>query len=109
MRTLRSALGSLGRSPVKASVMLATVGLGVAVLIFALAISAAFARAIEERLEDRGLILMVQVDSPDPTGRNGIPAGDVPKIMGHAGARYRRGGTGEPCRIRVYESVPGRS
>ena len=81
MRTLRSALGSLGRSPVKASVMLATVGLGVAVLIFALAISAAFARAIEERLEDRGLILMVQVDSPDRTGRNGIPAGDVPKIM----------------------------
>jgi len=81
MRTLRSALDSLGRSPVKASVMLATVGLGVAVLIFALAISAAFARAIEERLEDSGLIAMVQVNSPDPTGRNGIPAGDVPKIM----------------------------
>ena len=81
MRTLRSALGSLGRSPVKASVMLATVGLGVAALIFALAISSAFARAIEERLEGTGLVVMVQIDSPDPTGRNGIPAGDVPKIM----------------------------
>ena len=81
MRTLQSALGSLGRSPVKASVMLATVGLGVAVLIFALAISSAFARAIEERLEGTGLVVMVQVNSPDPTGRNGIPAGDVPKIM----------------------------
>ena len=81
MRTLRSALGSLGRSPVKASVMLATVGLGVAALIFALSISAALARVIAERLETAGLVVMVKIDSPDPTGRNGIPDGDVPKIM----------------------------
>ena len=81
MRTLRSALRSLGRSPVKASVMLATVGMGAAVLIFALSISSAFARAIAERLEGPGLVVMVEVSSPDPTGRNGIPADDVPKII----------------------------
>ena len=81
MRTLRSALRSLGRSPVKASVMLATVGLGVAVLILALSISTAFARAIAERLEGPGLVMMVEVSSPDSTGHNRFPAHDVPKII----------------------------
>ena len=61
MRTLRSALTSLGRAPVKSSVMLATVGLGVAVLIFALSISTVFARLIAERLEGGGLVVMVEV------------------------------------------------
>ena len=61
MRTLRSTLSSLGQSPVKASVMLATVGLGVAVLIFALSISTAFSRLVGERLEDAGLVLTVRV------------------------------------------------
>ena len=61
MRTLRSALTSLGRTPVKSSVMLATVGLGVAVLIFALSISTVFARLIAERLEGGGLVVMVEV------------------------------------------------
>ena len=82
MRTLRSALSSLGRSPVKTSVMLATVGLGVAVLIFALSISTAFARVIAERLEGAGLVVMVQVSSPETDGhRDGIPAHDIPKII----------------------------
>ena len=61
MRTLRSALTSLRRAPVKSSVMLATVGLGVAVLIFALSISTVFARLIAERLEGGGLVVMVEV------------------------------------------------
>ena len=61
MRALRSTLSSLGQSPVKASVMLATVGLGVAVLIFALSISTAFSRLVGERLEDAGLVLTVRV------------------------------------------------
>ena len=82
MRTLRSALSSLGRSPVKASVMLATVGLGVAVLIFALSISTAFARLIAERLEGSRRVVMVQVSSPEAADGpgNGIPADDVRKI-----------------------------
>ena len=81
MRTLRSALSSLGRSPMKAAVMLATVGLGVAVLIFALSISAAFARLITERLEGAGRAVMVQINSPETAGpRDGIPADDVRKI-----------------------------
>ena len=61
MRMLRSALTSLGRAPVKSSVMLATVGLGVAVLIFALSISTVFARLIAERLQGGGLVVMVEV------------------------------------------------
>ncbi len=61
MRTLRSALTSLGRAPVKSSVMLATVGLGVTVLIFALSISTVFARLIAERLEGGGFVVMVEV------------------------------------------------
>ncbi|MDD9988711.1 MAG: ABC transporter permease [Spirochaetaceae bacterium] len=83
MRTLRSALSSLGRSPVKASVMLATVGLGVAVLIFALSISTAFARLIAERLEGSRRVVMVQVSSPEADEKpgDGIPADDVRKII----------------------------
>ena len=81
MHTLRSALSSLGRSPVKASVMLATVGLGVAVLTFALSISTAFARLIAERLEGSRRVVMVQVNSPETAGpSDGIPADDVRKI-----------------------------
>ena len=79
MRTLRSALSSLGRSPVKASVMLATVGLGVAALIFALSISTSFTRMIAERLEGAGLVVMVRLSSP-PDGP-GIPDHDVPKVI----------------------------
>ncbi len=86
MRTLRSALSSLRRSPVKASMMLATVGLGVAVLIFALSISTAFARVISERLEGAGLV-MVRISSPEASDGlgdgipTGIPADDVSKII----------------------------
>ena len=59
MRTLRSVLSSLARSPFKSSITLATVGLGVGVLIFALSISSAFTRLIAEHLERNGRVVMV--------------------------------------------------
>ena len=68
MRTLRSALTSLGRSPVKSSVNLATVGLGVAVLIFALSITTALAHLITERLEEHGRVVMVEINDEEPFG-----------------------------------------
>ena len=69
MRTLRSALTSLGRSPVKASAMLATVGLGIAVLIFALSISTATARLVDERLGRGELVVTVRVTVKSATAR----------------------------------------
>ena len=68
MRTLRSALTSLARSPVKSSAMLATVGLGIAVLIFALSISIATARLVDERLGSDELVVTVQVTAQSATG-----------------------------------------
>ena len=59
MRTLRSVLSGLARSPFKSSITLATVGLGVGVLIFALSISTAFNRLIAENLERNGRVVMV--------------------------------------------------
>ena len=59
MRTIRSVLTSLTRSPVKSTVTLSTVGLGVGVLIFALSISGAFNRLVSEQLEKEGLVVMV--------------------------------------------------
>lgn len=59
MRTLRSVLTGLARSPVKSCITLATVGLGVGVLIFALSIGSAFARTIAEHLERDGRVVMV--------------------------------------------------
>ena len=59
MRTLRSVLSSLAHSPFKSSITLATVGLGVGVLIFALSISTAFNRLIAEHLERNGRVVMV--------------------------------------------------
>lgn len=59
MRTLRSVLTSLARSPVKSCITLATVGLGVGVLICALSIGSAFARTIAEHLERDGRVVMV--------------------------------------------------
>ena len=59
MRTIRSVLTSLTRSPVKSAVTLSTVGLGVGVLIFALSISGAFSRLVSEQLEKEGLVVMV--------------------------------------------------
>lgn len=59
MRTLRSVLTGLARSPVKSCITLATVGLGVGVLICALSIGSAFARTIAEHLERDGLVVMV--------------------------------------------------
>ena len=59
MRTLRSVLTGLARSPFKSCITLATVGLGVGVLICALSIGSAFARTIAEHLERDGLVVMV--------------------------------------------------
>ena len=90
MRTVRSALSSLGRSPVKASVMLATVGLGVAVLIFALSISTAFGRLISERLERNGLVVTVRVTDEEgdgePVDSNGTVDTLLHDIVGAAAA-----------------------
>ena len=90
MRTVRSALSSLGRSPAKAAVMLATVGLGVAVLIFALSISTAFGRLISERLEGNGLVVTVRVTDEEgdgePVDSNGTVDTLLHDIVGAAAA-----------------------
>ena len=59
MRTIRSVLTSLARSPLKSGVTLTTVGLGIGVLILALSISSAFSRLLAEQLAGEGLIVMV--------------------------------------------------
>ena len=59
MQTIRSILASLAHTPLKSSITLATVGLGVGVLIFALSISSAFTRLISENLERDGRVVMV--------------------------------------------------
>ena len=90
MRTVRSALSSLGRSPVKAAVMLATVGLGGAVLIFALSISTAFGRLISERLDGNGLVVTVRVTDEEgdgePVDSNGTVDTLLHDIVGAAAA-----------------------
>ena len=68
MRTIRSVLTSLTRSPVKSIVTLSTVGLGVGVLIFALSISGAFSRLVSEQLERDGLVVMVANVERDEEG-----------------------------------------
>ena len=68
MRTIRSVLTSLTRSPVKSTVTLSTVGLGVGVLIFALSISGAFSRLVSEQLERDGLVVMVANVERDEEG-----------------------------------------
>ena len=68
MRTVRSVLTSLTRSPVKSAVTLSTVGLGVGVLIFALSISGAFSRLVSEQLEKEGLVVMVANVEVDDEG-----------------------------------------
>ena len=63
MRALRSAFRSvmsgIGRSPLKSTLTLLTVGLGVGVLVFALSISSAFSRLLERQLEQDGIVVMV--------------------------------------------------
>ena len=68
MRTIRSVLISLGRSPVKSVVTLTTVGLGIGVLILALSISSAFSRLLAEQLAGEGLVVMVANARPDAAG-----------------------------------------
>ena len=59
MKTIRSVLSSLARSPLKSTLTLLTVGLGVGVLIFALSISAAFTKLFKRQLEQDGIVVMV--------------------------------------------------
>ena len=59
MGTLRSALTDLGRSPFKVSTLVATIALGVAVLICALSIGSALRRLMVERLERDGLVVAI--------------------------------------------------
>ena len=68
MRTIRSVLTSMTRSPVKSAVTLSTVGLGVGVLIFALSISGSFSRLVSEQLEKEGLVVMVANVEVDEEG-----------------------------------------
>ena len=65
MRTLRVAPTGLGRSPLKAALLLATISLGVAATISALSISSALNRLMAERLERDGLVVAIY-DSADP-------------------------------------------
>ncbi len=59
MRTIRSVLASLARSPVKSIVTVTSVGLGIGVLILALSISSTFSRLLAEQLAAEGLVVMV--------------------------------------------------
>jgi putative ABC transport system permease protein len=59
MKTIRSVLSSLARSPLKSTLTLLTVGLGVGVLIFALSISSAFSQLFKRQLENEGIVVMV--------------------------------------------------
>jgi len=59
MRTIRSVFSSLSRSPLKSTLTLLTVGLGVGVLVFTLSISSAFQKFMTEQLEKDGLVITV--------------------------------------------------
>ena len=65
MRTLRSAPTGLGRSPLKAALLLTTIALGVAATVSALSISSALNRLMVERLERDGLVVAIY-SSADP-------------------------------------------
>lgn len=79
MLTLQATLRSLGRRPAKSSLTLATAALGVAVLIFALSISAAVERLVSERLGADELVVAVAVTDRSPGG-----------TLGADGARLRK-------------------
>ncbi len=57
MKTIKSVIRSLGRSPLKSFLTLFTVGLGVGVLVFVLSISETFTKKIKDELENRGMIV----------------------------------------------------
>jgi putative ABC transport system permease protein len=59
MKTMRSVLSSLKRSPLKSTLTLLTVGLGVGVLIVALSTSFTFSRLMKTQLESQGIVMMV--------------------------------------------------
>ncbi len=57
LRTIQSAFSSMARSPLKSILTLATVGIGVGVLIFALGMSSTFNRLMEEQLSTEGIVV----------------------------------------------------
>ena len=57
MKTIKSALRSLTGNPVKSTLTLLTVGLGVAVLILAISVSTFLSRTLTEALEGEGIII----------------------------------------------------
>ena len=68
MKTIQSVLRSMARSPLKSVLTLATVGLGVGVLIFALSISSAFSDLMEEQLQSDGIVLNIANAEIDQSG-----------------------------------------
>lgn len=94
MRTIRSVLTSLTRSPVKSIVTLSTVGLGVGVLIFALSISDAFSRLVSEQLEKEGLVVMVANVEIDEDGE--LQPIRPPQFDGNVIEALRTGVSGVP-------------
>ncbi len=56
-KTIQSAFSSMARSPLKTILTLATVGIGVGVLIFALGMSSTFSRLMDEELTKEGIVV----------------------------------------------------
>lgn len=56
-RTIQSAFSGMARSPLKTILTLATVGVGVGVLIFALGMSSTFTRLMDEQLAKEGIVV----------------------------------------------------
>lgn len=57
LKTIQSAFTSMGRSPLKSILTLATVGIGVSVLIFALGMSSTFNKLMKSQLEREGIVV----------------------------------------------------
>ena len=57
LRTVQSAFAGMARSPLKSILTLATVGIGVGILIFALGMSSTFQRLMDEQLAKEGVIV----------------------------------------------------
>jgi putative ABC transport system permease protein len=59
MKTIRATLAGFARSPLKLTLTLLTVGIGVGALIFAMSISTAFSRYLAAQLDQDGVVVMV--------------------------------------------------
>ena len=56
-KTIQSAFSGMARSPLKSILTLATVGIGVGVLIFALGMSSTFNKLMDEQLAREGVVV----------------------------------------------------